>query len=231
MNKVSSIAIPSRLAVTYRAISELIPDPRNARTHPKRQIDQLKASIEAFGFTNPILADPDGHIIAGHGRLQAARAMGFTEVPTIVLPGLSDIQKRALRIADNKIALNAGWDLEILQQELGELASIDVDIDPTLTGFSTGEIDVILTAADDPDDEVIPPVPMTPRTKPGDIWILGEHRVGCGDGRDAEFLQRVVGDGARVDAAFLDPPYNVRADRGKCGQYRGTPGSFWHPAP
>jgi DNA modification methylase len=111
---------------------------------------------------------------------------------------------------DDKIALNAGWDLEILQLELGELASIDVDIDPTLTGFSTGEIDVILSSAADPDDEVIPPVPPTPRTKPGDIWILGEHRVGCGDGRDAKFLQRVIGNGARVDAAFLDPPYNVR---------------------
>jgi hypothetical protein len=118
--------------------------------------------------------------------------------------------KRTLRIADNKIALNAGWDLEILQLELSELASIDVDIDPTLTGFSTGEIDVILTSAGDPDDEVVPPVPTKPRTKLGDIWILGDHRVGCGDGRDAGFLQRVVGDGARVDAAFLDPPYNVR---------------------
>jgi len=210
MNKASFIAAQSRLAVTYRAISDLIPDPRNARTHPKRQIEQLKKSIEAFGFTNPILADPEGHIIAGPGRLQAARAVGFSEVPTIILSGLSDTQKRALRIADNKIALNAGWDLEILQQELGELASLDVEIDPTLTGFSTGEIDVILSSADDPDDEVIPPVPTTPRTKPGDIWILGDHRVGCGDGRDAAFLQRLIGDGARVDAAFLDPPYNVR---------------------
>ncbi len=210
MNESSSIAVPSRLAVTYRAVGDLIPDPRNARTHPKRQIDQIKASIDAFGFTNPILADPDGHIIAGHGRLQAARAMGFSEVPTITLSGLSDTQKRALRIADNKIALNAGWDLEILQLELSELVSIDIDIDPTLTGFSTGEIDVILSSAGDPDDEVIPPVPTTPRTKPGDIWILGDHRVGCGDGRDAGFLQRVIGDGARVDAAFLDPPYNVR---------------------
>src|SRR5258705_6651080 len=210
MNESSSIAVPSRLAVTYRAVGDLIPDPRNARTHPKRQIDQLKASIEAFGFTNPILGDPEGHIIAGHGRLQAARAMGLTEVPTITLSGLSDTQKRALRIADNKIALNAGWDLEILQLELSELVSIDIDIDPNLTGFSTGEIDVILTSAGDPDDEVIPPVPTTPRTKPDDIWILGEHRLGCGDGRDAGFLQRVIGHGARVDAAFLDPPYNVR---------------------
>ena len=162
-------------------MGDLIPDPRNARTHPKRQIEQLRSSIEAFGFTNPILIDPDGRIIAGHGRLQAARAMGLAEVPTIILSGMSEAQKRALRIADNKIALNAGWDLEILQKELGELAAIDVDIDPTLTGFSTGEIDVILSASD-PDDEVIPPVPVTPRTRSGDIWILGEHRLCCGDG-------------------------------------------------
>src|ERR1700722_4997128 len=185
MNNASSSSIRSPPAVTYRAVGDLIPDPRNARTHPKRQIDQIKASIDAFGFTNPILVDPDGHIIAGHGRLQAARSMGFTEVPTITLPGLSEVEKRALRIADNKIALNAGWDLEILQEELGQLASLDIEIDPTLTGFSTGEIDVILSSATDPDDEVIPPVPATPRTKPGDIWILGDHRVGCGDGRDA----------------------------------------------
>src|SRR6478672_7825143 len=178
MNKESSIAARSRLAVTYRAVGDLIPDPRNARTHPKRQIDQLKASIAVFGFTNPILADPEGHIIAGHGRLQAARAMGLTELPVITLSGLSETQKRTLRIADNKIALNAGWDLEILHLELGELGSIDVDIDPILTGFSTGEIDVILTSAADPDDEVIPPIPATPRTKPGDNWILGDHRVG-----------------------------------------------------
>src|ERR1700680_4167047 len=143
MKKVSSIAVPSRLAVTYRAVGDLIPDPRNARTHPKRQIDQLKASIEAFGFTNPILADPEGHIIAGHGRLQAARAMGLAELPVITLSGLSESQKRALRIADNKIALNASWDLEILQLELGELGSIDVDIDPTLTGLPTAGMDVI----------------------------------------------------------------------------------------
>jgi hypothetical protein len=217
MNKASSLAVPSRLAVTYRAVGDLIPDPRNARTHPKRQIDQLKASIEAFGFTNPILADPDGHIIAGHGRLQAARAMGLTEVPTIILSGLSEIQKRALRIADNKIALNAGWDLEILQLELSELASLDVDIDPTLTGFSTGEIDVILTSAGDPDDEVIPPVPATPRTKSGDVWILGDHRVGCGDGRDAGFLQRVIGGACRCGF----PRSSLQcADWGACGVSR-----------
>src|SRR5258708_15019394 len=189
MNKSASIAAPSRLAITYRRVGDLTPDPGNARTHPKRQIDQLKASIEAFGFTNPILADPEGHIIAGHGRLQAARAIGFTEVPTIILSGVSETQKRAPRIADNKIALNAGWDLEILQLELGELASIDVDIDPTLTGFSTGEIDVIVSSATDPDDEVIPPGSARQRTRLGDIWVLGDHRRGCVDGRAAGRLE------------------------------------------
>ena len=211
MNKTfSPLALSSQLSVTYRPIGELIPDPRNARTHPKRQIEQLKASIKEFGFTNPILADPEGRIIAGHGRLQAAKALEIAQIPTITLSGLSETQKRALRIADNKIALNAGWDLEILQTELGELASIELDIDPTLSGFSTGEIDVLLAKSADPDDEVVPPVPTTPRTKPGDIWILGEHRIGCGDARDTEFLRRVIGEGARIDAAFLDPPYNVR---------------------
>jgi DNA modification methylase len=208
MNKSSCIAAASRLAVTYRPVSDLAPDPRNARTHSKRQINQITASINEFGFTNPILTDPEGHIIAGHGRLQAARAIGLGEVPTIVIEGLSEAQKRALRIADNKIALNAGWDVEILQSELKALATLEIDID--LTGFSTGEIDVILSSPTDPDDEVTPPVPSAPRTKLGDIWILGEHRVGCGDGRDAEFLQRVIGGDSRVDAAFLDPPYNVR---------------------
>ena len=125
MNKSASIAVPSRLAITYRPLSDLVPDPRNARTHPKRQIDQIRESIKAFGFTNPILADPEGNIIAGHGRLQAARLMGIAEVPVITLSGLSETQKRTLRIADNKIALNAGWDLEILQQEFGELASLN----------------------------------------------------------------------------------------------------------
>jgi len=198
------------LTVIYRAVGELRPDPRNARTHSQRQVAQIKASIEAFGFTNPILTDAEGGLIAGHGRLQAARAMGLAEVPTIVLHGLSEVQKRALRLADNKIALNAGWDIEVLQLELSELATMDLELDPLLTGFSTGEIDVILSEADDPDDEVIPAVPVQPRTEPGDIWVLGEHRIGCGDGRDPMFLQQVVGGDTRVDAAFLDPPYNVQ---------------------
>ena len=203
--------VPSApLSICYRSVASLVPDRRNARTHPKRQVEQIAASIREFGFANPILADAEGTIIAGHGRLLAAKALGMTEVPTIVLRHLSEAQKRALRIADNRIALGAGWDLDLLKLELGELAVLDVDLDLALTGFSSGEIDVILKGPADPEDEVIPAVPATPRTRPGDIWILGEHRVGCGDGRDLAFLQAVVGDGAVVDAAFLDPPYNVR---------------------
>ena len=204
------ILFEHNLEIRYRPVAELTPDPNNARTHPKRQIEQLKASIEAFGFTNPILADETGAMIAGHGRLIAATALGMRDVPVITLEGLSGPQKRALRLADNKIALNAGWDVEILQAELADLASVDVEIDPILTGFSTGEIDVILDGAEDPDDEVIPAVPKTSRTRPGDIWVLGGHRLGCGDSRDTAFLQRVMGAGAQADAAFLDPPYNVK---------------------
>jgi len=197
------------LAVTYRPPGSLRPNPRNARTHPRRQIDQIRASIAEFGFTNPILADPDGRIIAGHGRLLAAKALGLDQVPVITLNGLSEAQQRALLIADNKIALNAGWDIEILKVELGDLATLDVGIDVTLTGFTTGEIDVILNEGTDPDDEAIPAVPAEPRTRPGDIWVLGDHRIGCGDCRDSAFLQRIIGPSLKVDAAFLDPPYNV----------------------
>lgn len=198
------------LAVIYRPVGALKPDPRNARTHPKRQLEQLVRSIQEFGFTNPILVDEADILIAGHGRLRAAKDAGLLHVPTITLEGLSDTQKRALRLADNKIALNAGWDLEILKLELEDIGAVDVDFDLSLTGFSSGEIDVVLKAANDPDDELIPAVPTEPRTKTGDIWALGDHRLGCGDGRDEQFLRRVVGDGQSIDAAFLDPPYNVK---------------------
>jgi DNA modification methylase len=210
MSAFSDAARPPPLAITHCPVGTLRPDPRNARTHPKQQINQIVASIQAFGFVNPILADPDGRIIAGHGRLMAAKAMGLTEVPTIYIPGLSETQKRALRIADNKIALGAGWDLDVLKMELAELGTLDLDFDLSVTGFSTGELDVIMKGSADPDDEVIPEVPASPRTRMGDIWILGEHRVGCGDARDLDFVRRLIGDEAAIDAAFLDPPYNVR---------------------
>ena len=192
------------------AAARLVPAPRNPRTHPKRQIDQIVASIRAFGFTNPLLADPTGHLIAGHGRLLAAKQFGLAEVPVIELIGLSEAQKKALRLADNKIALNADWDIEILKLELADLTLPEFEMDLALTGFSSGEIDVVLSDAPVPDDEVIPEVPVEPKTRLGDIWQLGEYRVGCGDGRDLAFLRAVVGEGETIDAAFLDPPYNVK---------------------
>ena len=230
------LAVAKRpLIVTYRPVGTLLPSPHNARTHSKRQVEQIVASIREFGFTNPILIDPDGSVIAGHGRLLAAKAMALSEVPSIVLEALSDTQKRALRLADNKIALNAGWDTDLLKLELGELAVLDVDFDLSATGFSTGEIDVALKGSPDPDDEAIPAVPKTPRTGLGDIWVLGDHRIGCGDGRDAAFLQAVIGEGVTVDAAFLDPPYNVRISghanaRGRHREFAMASGEMTDPA-
>ena len=219
------------LSVTYRATASLKPDPRNARTHSKRQVEQIVASIREFGFTNPILLDPEGVLIAGHGRLLAAKSMGMAEVPTIELVGLNDAQKRALRLADNKIALGAGWDLDLLKVELAELSALDVDMDLTVTGFSTGELDVLLGSNEDPDDDLVPPLPANPRTKAGDIWILGDHRIGCGDSREIDFLQQVVGEGAKIDAAFLDPPYNVRISghanaKGRHREFAMAPGEM-----
>ncbi len=211
-NPPSKAGLPAdrTLQVVYKAPGDLTPDPRNARTHSRKQVTQIVQSITAFGFTNPILADPEGNLIAGHGRLRAAKEIGLEKVPVITLDGLTEPQKRALRLADNKIALNAGWDTEILKLELADLSMPDIDIDLGLTGFSPGEIDVVLSETEDPDDEVIPAVPENPRVMPGDIWQLGEHRIGCGDGRDAAFLHAIVGEGSVIDCAFLDPPYNVK---------------------
>ena len=211
MNQAIAGAHPTRsLSVVYRPIGDLKPDPRNARTHSKKQIEQLCGSIRQFGFTNPVLVDEQSVLIAGHGRLRAAREIGMAEVPAIELAGLTEAQKKVLRLADNKIALNAGWDLELLKLELEDIGTLDVDFDLSLTGFASGEIDVVLKAANDPDEEVIPAVPVEPKTQPGDIWILDEHRIGCGDGRDLKFLGRLVGGDAAIDAAFMDPPYNVK---------------------
>lgn len=197
------------LQVAYVAVGDLRPSPTNARTHPRKQVDQIAASIAAFGFTNPILVDPERNIIAGHGRLLGARKLGLARVPVITLHGLTEAQQQALRIADNKIALNAGWDTDLLRVELQALVVEDIDVGSL--GFASGEIDVILSGStSEPDDDLIPDLPEVAFTQAGDIWTLGDHRIGCGDCRDAAFLQAVVGDGAQVDAAFLDPPYNVK---------------------
>src|SRR6185436_9186309 len=155
------------LKVQYLPATRIKPDPRNARTHPRKQIEQIVASIEAFGFINPLLIDESAVLIAGHGRLAAARKLVHQLVPVIEVKGLSEPEKRALKLADNKIAQNAGWDLELLKIELESLAKLDVGFNLEITGFSSGEIDVTLGQTKvDPDDEVIPAVPAEARTRP-----------------------------------------------------------------
>lgn len=197
------------LTITQVALADLKPFKTNPRVHPKTQIAQIAASIRAFGFINPILADESLEIIAGHGRYLAAKAVGMTSAPTIILRELNESQRRALRVADNKIALGSAWDLDLLRFELTEIGKLEIDFDVEALGFSTGEVDVLLREnAPDP-DAPLPAPPQAPVSRLGDIWLLGAHRIGCGDTRDPGFVAQVVGARA-VDAAFLDPPYNVK---------------------
>ena len=196
------------------ATEVLVPYSRNARTHPEWQIAQIAASIAEFGFCNPILIGGDGVIIAGHGRLLAAQQLGLAEVPAVRLGHLSEAQRRALVIADNKIAENAGWDEEMLRAELAALQADGFDLD--LVGFSEAELDELLAGSDidgglpaalgDPDH--VPDKPAEPVTRDGDIWLLGKHRVMCGDSTSQEALEALVGSDP-VHACWTDPPYNV----------------------
>ena len=198
------------------AVDALKPNARNARTHSKKQIRQIADSISAFGFVVPILIDESFVIVAGHGRYAAAKLLGLRQVPVIEVSGLSEAKRRALALADNKIAENAGWDRELLAAELPELAEVLVveGLDISITGFAPVEIDQLTTDfeadASDPADTVDPKwAKAAPVTKPDDLWELGHHRILCGDARNADDLARLMGDG-RAAMAFLDPPYNVR---------------------
>jgi site-specific DNA-methyltransferase (adenine-specific) len=190
-------------------IATLIPFAKNSRTHDDAQVAQIAASIREFGFTNPVLIDEANGIIAGHGRVMAARKLKLTEVPCIRLSHLSDAQKRAYVIADNKLALNAGWDEAMLKLELADLQALNFDLD--LTGFSTDEIDALLAekgteGLTDPDETPEPPV--EPVTRLGDVWVCGEHRVMCGSSLDHAQVELLCGN-QRVDMLLTDPPYNV----------------------
>ena len=190
-------------------IATLIPFAKNSRTHSDAQVAQIAASIREFGFTNPVLIDEANGIIAGHGRVMAARKLKLTEVPCIRLSHLSDAQKRAYVIADNKLALNAGWDEAMLKLELADLKALDFDLD--LTGFDTDEIDALLAekgteGLTDPDETPEPPV--EPVTRLGDVWVCGQHRVMCGSSLEMTAIERLCGD-QRVDMLLTDPPYNV----------------------
>lgn len=204
-------APPRALEIVYRPLKDLKHDPANPRMHPPKQLEQLARNIEAFGFVNPILVDEARLIIAGHGRALAAKKGGLEAVPTITLSGLSEAQKKALRIADNRIAQKSGWDPDLLREMIVDIQSAEIEIDLELTGFTVGEIDVMLDHKPqaDNDDAPLSPSSEPPRAKLGDVWVLGDHRIGCGDCRDPEFLARVVGQDTKIDAAFLDPPYNV----------------------
>ena len=195
--------------IEHWPLDRLIPYARNARTHSDAQVAQIAASIREFGFTNPILVDTSDGIIAGHGRLLAARKLKLDQVPVIVLDHLSETQKRAYIVADNKLAENAGWDDELLQIELAALQQDGFDLD--LLGFNDSELAGLLAAqpADGlTDEDAVPEITETPATVTGDLWLLGDHRVFCGDATAAADTNRLMG-GESADLVFSDPPYNV----------------------
>ncbi len=204
--------------VELRPIASLRPYAGNARVHSKRQIGQIAASIARFGFTNPVLVSDAGEIIAGHGRVMAAKELGMAEVPTIRLSQLSPEERQAYVLADNKIALNAGWDQDLLAIELQGLIDLEFDLD--LTGFSLAEIDLTLDGARERRREAgeggdgldeVPALPAEAVTRRGDLWRLGPHRLLCGDAREQGDVARLM-EGGRADLIFTDPPYNVRID-------------------
>jgi DNA modification methylase len=198
-------------------LDALIPYARNSRTHSDAQVAQIAASIKEFGFTNPVLIDETGSIIAGHGRVMAARKLAIAEVPSIRLTHLTEAQKKAYVIADNKLALNAGWDDEMLAVELTDLKDMGFDLD--LTGFSTDEIEALLAPVGTEgltDEDEVPSIPEQPKSQRGDVWLLGEHRLMCGDSTQADDLVKLM-DGDKADLVWTDPPYNVAVD-GKAGK-------------
>ena len=197
------------------SIGQLLPYARNARTHDDAQVAQIAASIKEFGFNNPILIADDQSIVAGHGRLAAARKLGLAEVPVVRLSHLSDTQRKAYILADNRLALNAGWDNDLLKLELQELEIEGVDLE--MLGFSKEELDGLLNSLEPTegltDEDAVPETPEEPITKPGDIWILGKHRLMCGDSTSLDHLATLTA-GALVDMWLTDPPYNVAYEGG-----------------
>ncbi len=203
--------------IEMKRADDLTPWARNARTHSKKQIKQLANSIETFGFTNPILIDKNNSILAGHGRVEAAKQLGLSEVPCIKIEHMTEAQKRAYVLADNKLALNAGWDEDLLAEELSELLSLDLDFDIDITGFSIAEVDNLIDGAvpeedGDPADDILPDDENVPaRCVEGDIWQLGPHRLICGNSLDPEVVTKLM-DRHKARMIFTDPPYNVPID-------------------
>jgi DNA modification methylase len=195
--------------IETRSVADLIPYASNSRTHSDAQVAQIAASIKEFGWTNPILIDGENTIIAGHGRLLAARKLGMDKVPAIVLDHLTKPQQRALVIADNQLALNAGWDLDMLKAEIEDLNLEDFDI--SLLGFDDKFLDGLLEPEPTEgltDEDAVPEVPETPKTVLGDVWVLGNHRLMCGDSTSIDAVEKLM-DGRKADMVFTDPPYNI----------------------
>ncbi|TLY72881.1 MAG: site-specific DNA-methyltransferase [Gammaproteobacteria bacterium] len=202
-----------RIEIVYQPIDQLKPDPRNARRHSRRQVQQIADSIEAFGFNVPILIDAELKVIAGHGRLLACNYLGRKEVPTISLEHLSPAQVRAFMIADNRLTEIATWDDRLLGEQLRELSELNLDFSLELTGFDMAEIDLLIEGAcgipDSDAEDGHPPIGSGPTiTRAGDLWILGRHRIHCGSALDEE-AYRVLMEGDRAVMIFIDPPYNV----------------------
>ncbi len=208
---------PTELAIVYVAIGSLAPYQQNARTHSDAQIAQIAASIAEFGFVNPILVSRDGIVVAGHGRLEAAKKLGMKQVPVIVLDQLTPAQRRALVIADNKIAENAGWDEELLQAELAAIRDDD-EVDLSLLGFSDDELEDLLAGLEGTNEgltaeDAIPEVQDKPITELHDVWLLGKHRLMCGDSTRIEDVKMLMA-GGEADLLLTDPPYNVSYEGG-----------------
>jgi len=199
----------TKAKIEYVSVDTLIPYANNSRTHSDAQVAQIAASIKEFGWTNPILIDGANGIIAGHGRLLAARKLGYTEVPTIELSGLTEAQKKAYIIADNKLALNADWDTTVLSLELNTLKDVGFDLD--IIGFDDKELSVLLEPEQVQgltDEDEVPSPPEEPKTKLGDIYQLGNHRLMCGDSTSIDAVDRLMGS-TKADMVFTDPPYGV----------------------
>ncbi len=201
-----------KLRLEYWPPDRLVPSPRNSRKHSDAQVAEIAGSIRAFGFTNPILVGEDGGVIAGHGRLAAARKLGFDLVPVIPLLGLTELEQRQLLLADNRIALNAGWDLEMLSLELKDLSALGADL--SALGFTPRELSDALTAAGAgglTDEDDVHPLADNTVTRPGDIWCLGSHRLACGDSTDPATVKALIGD-CHPPLMVTDPPYGVGYD-------------------
>jgi DNA modification methylase len=197
--------------IERRKVADLIPYARNARTHSEQQVAQIAASIKEWGWTTPLLVDEDNGIIAGHGRVMAAQKLGIDEIPVMIAKGWSDAQKRAYILADNQLALNAGWDSELLKLELLELDELDFDID--LIGFDG---DFLANMLNDPtegltDPDEVPETPEDPATVEGDVWVLGNHRIICGDSTSADVVDKLLG-AVKPHLMVTDPPYGVEYD-------------------